>query len=100
MTVHVTVDGSGGGNATHEATVTLERGANVYDALVATGITHNARSTVYGTYVSAIDGLAERDRGPQSGWMYSVNGVTPMVACSGYELSDGDVVRWYYVNAE
>mgnify|MGYP002229842798 CR=1 FL=1 len=29
--------------------------------------------------------------------MYSVNGTTPMTACSNYVLSNGDNVVWYYV---
>ncbi|MEE0454813.1 MAG: DUF4430 domain-containing protein, partial [Collinsella sp.] len=51
----------------------------------------------YGTYVSAIGGLAEKQYGGTSGWMYSVNGTTPMTACSNYVLSNDDNVVWYYV---
>ena len=57
----------------------------------------NARGTSYGTYVAAIGGLAEKEHGGTSGWMYSVNGVTPNTACSNYVLSNGDSVVWYYV---
>ena len=57
----------------------------------------NARSTGYGTYVAAIGGLAEKEHGSQSGWMYSVNGSAPNVSCGKYVLKDGDTVSWYYV---
>ncbi len=47
-------------------------------------------------YVQAIDGLAEFDGGPLSGWMYSVNGVFPNHSAGTYFLKDGDTLRWQY----
>ncbi|WP_068775743.1 S-layer homology domain-containing protein [Paenibacillus sp. FJAT-26967] len=47
-------------------------------------------------YVQAIDGLGEFDRGPLSGWMYSVNGTFPQVSAGDYPLSSGDVIAWRY----
>ena len=82
---------SGGG------TFTFNQGATVYDALCACGLSMNASNTGYGIYVSAIGGLAEKEHGGHSGWMYSVNGAFPMTACSNYVLSNGDSVSWYYV---
>ncbi|MEI2997939.1 MAG: hypothetical protein V8T51_01510 [Senegalimassilia faecalis] len=38
-------------------------GATPYDALCALGLSVNARSTTYGTYVAAIGGLAEKEHG-------------------------------------
>ena len=78
-------------------TFTFNEGATVYDALCALGLSVNAHGSSYGTYVSAIGGLAEKQYGGTSGWMYSVNGTTPMTACSNYVLSNGDNVVWYYV---
>jgi hypothetical protein len=49
-----------------------------------------------GTYVASIDGLGEMDKGPNSGWMYNVNNVTPQIPASDYELDNGDTVLWYY----
>lgn len=49
-----------------------------------------------GLYVQAIDGLSEFDHGPQSGWMYSVNGTFPEYSAGNYTLEDGDVLRWQY----
>ena len=31
------------------------------------------------------------------GWMYSVNGRTPNVGASNYQVSNGDVIVFYYV---
>ena len=57
-----------------------------------------AYSRPYGdVYVSAIGGVSEFDFGPTSGWMYSVNGVSPSVSASAYTLKSGDVLVWYYV---
>ena len=98
VTVTVSVTSSAVGNPVSAGgTFTFNEGATVYDALCALGLSVNAHGSSYGTYVSAIGGLAEKQHGGTSGWMYSVNGATPMTACSNYVLSNGDNVVWYYV---
>lgn len=98
VTVTVSVTSSAVGNPVSSGgTFTFNEGATVYDALCALGLSVNAHGSSYGTYVSAIGGLAEKQYGGTSGWMYSVNGKTPMTACSNYVLSNGDNVVWYYV---
>ena len=47
-------------------------------------------------YIEGIGNLSEFDCGPQSGWMYSVNGVYPGLGCSAYPLADGDVIVFSY----
>lgn len=98
VTVTVSVTSSAVGNPVSSGgTFTFNEGGTVYDALCALGLSVNAHGSSYGTYVSAIGGLAEKQYGGTSGWMYSVNGTTPMTACSNYVLSNGDNVVWYYV---
>lgn len=98
ITVTVSVTSSAVGNPVSSGgTFTFNEGVTVYDALCALGLSVNAHGSSYGTYVSAIGGLAEKQYGGTSGWMYSVNGTTPMTACSNYVLSNGDNVVWYYV---
>lgn len=98
VTVTVSVTSSAVGNPVSSGgTFTFNKGATVYDALCALGLSVNARGTSYGTYVAAIGGLAEMEHGDKSGWMYSVNGETPMTACSSYVLPNGANVVWYYV---
>ena len=98
VTVYVSVSSSAVGNpVSGGGTFTFNQGATVYDALCACGLSMNASNTGYGIYVSAIGGLAEKEHGGHSGWMYSVNGSVPMTACSNYALSNGDSVSWYYV---
>ena len=98
VTVTVSVTSSAVGNPVSSGgTFTFNEGATPYDALCALGLSINARPSSYGTYVAAIGGLAEKEHGGTSGWMYSVNGITPNTACSNYVLSNGDTVVWYYV---
>ena len=98
VTVTVSVTSSAVGNPVSSGgTFTFNEGATAYDALCALGLSINAHGSSYGTYVAAIGGLAEKEHGGTSGWMYSVNGVTPNTACSNYVLSNGDTVVWYYV---
>lgn len=97
VTVSVSVSSSAvGGPVSGGATVTFNQGASAYDALMACGLSVNASNSAYGVYVSAIGGLAEKEHGASSGWMYSVNGTAPAVSCSSYILRDGDSVQWYY----
>lgn len=100
--VHVTVviDGTAAGEQYYSVHVELEPGQTAYDALVASGANVNARATVYGTYVAAIDGLAEMAHGPMSGWVYAIDGVEPNVAASGRIMRDGQTLVWTYVNVE
>ena len=56
-----------------------------------------------GSYVSSITGpdgtvLAEKSRGPNSGWLYSVNGTTPSVGLAGYTLEDGDKLVLFFTD--
>lgn len=98
VTVTVSVTSSAVGNpVSSSGTFTFNEGATAYDALCTLGLSVNARGTSYGTYVVAIGGLAEKEHGGKSGWMYSVNGTAPMTACSNYVLKNGDNVVWYYV---
>ena len=57
------------------------------------GADKNAFGSVY---VQGIGYLYEFSCGPQSGWIFTVNGSFPDVGCSSYKLSDGDSVRWMY----
>lgn len=55
--------------------------------------------TNQGGYIAAIEGLEEREHGPDSGWKYSVNGTFPSAGASSYILKAGDAVVWRYVTA-
>ena len=96
ISVHVLVDATHAGYGYFfDATLDIPEGSTVYDALVATGLSFGGSSN----YVRSINGLAEKDITPQSGWMYAVNGNVPMTPAGAYTLSAGDNLRWYYVTS-
>ena len=82
--------------------VPFEKGETVYDVLYRVcrekKIHLESKYTpVYQTYyVEGIHQLYEFDCGNLSGWVYFVNGVKPNYGCSGYKVSQGDVIQWSY----
>ncbi|NBC68328.1 S-layer homology domain-containing protein [Paenibacillus sacheonensis] len=77
--------------------VALQTGDTAYSVL-ARELPGKVRDTGAGAtkYVQGIDGLSEFDRGPESGWMYAVNGSFPNYSAGIYDLQPGDVVAWRY----
>lgn len=47
-------------------------------------------------YVVGIDGQNEFDKGPTSGWMFSVNGDFPSIGPGSVTVEDGDYIQWLY----
>ena len=77
--------------------VLLRDGDTAYSILARKmGSKVKAKGSGSNIYVYEIDGLAEFDRGPSSGWMFEVNGRNPDISASAYVLKDKDVVNWYY----
>ena len=82
----------------------LQKGDTVYDILKRTckaqDVKLTAKSTQYGIYVSGISHLDEFDVGKElgwtSGWTYYVNGEFAKVACSAYEVQEGDKIVFSY----
>ena len=85
---------------TLRGTYELAEDTTVYDVLVSLLEDNKVDYSITGgstfAYVSSIGTLAERDYGPMSGWMYSVNGKQPDVGCGQYVLEKGDSVVWEY----
>lgn len=85
------------GGAMYDVAVTLDAGSTAYHALEASGaIIGSSTAGGMGAYVYSIDGLAEKDVGNESGWVYFINGAKVSYASSNYTLSDGDIVEWRY----
>lgn len=103
VTVRVTVQANG--NQWVSGSYTVTKGQSALDtlkkALDANGITYQAKTTQYGTYIQSLTRngvtLGEMDKGPNSGWMYKVNGSAPMVGVDAYAMSEGDELLFYYV---
>ena len=49
------------------------------------------------SYVRGINYLYEFNAGPNSGWMYKVNGRIPNKGCNSYYLKGNEDILWYYV---
>lgn len=49
-----------------------------------------------GAYVEGINNLYEFDKGPESGWMYSVNGYFPNRGAGAWQVEGGDHIEWHY----
>jgi hypothetical protein len=84
-------------SAAFRRTITVAAGSTVYDVFIkamnATGVDYTIRS---GSYIEIIDGLAEGDRGANSGWMFIVNGNHPVVGIAGYHVKSGDEIVFHY----
>lgn len=47
-------------------------------------------------YIQGINNIYEFDKGPESGWIYRVNGEVPQVSCGGYSVKNCDNIEWLY----
>ena len=98
VSVQVVVDSSAAdGSISYDATIEVEDGATVLDALEATGLALDVQDSEYGAFVNAIDGLATGDAGDASGWTYDINGEMVMDSADVATVADGDVVTWTYL---
>ena len=76
-----------------EGEVEIEPNETAYSILHRTGLTIESRAG----YVVSINGLAEFDYGPLSGWKFRINdGDFPPFAATQFPLQDGDTVEWVY----
>ena len=85
-----------------QTTVTFTPGEPAFDVLQRTCQKGNIQleyswTPIYDSYyIEGINYLYEFDCGPESGWMYQVNGKFPNYGCSSYEVKDGDLIVWCY----
>lgn len=99
--VYVTVDASAvKGMKAESEEVTYSSGSTAYSVLEKMMGKSSIRTDSAGDYVQAIeiDGtwLAEFDYGPESGWMYSVNGKFVERPSTAVSVEEGDDVVWVY----
>ena len=89
-----------GGYLVADTQCTVKEGATAFDVLEEmcqkNGLELRYQSK---TYIQSIGGLAEKDCGPASGWMYKVNGKNPNKPATRCELKNGDKIEWYYVTS-
>ena len=73
------------------------KGATVFDVFKKMIADNNMYYSSKGSYISAINGLAEKDYGGSSGWMYSVDGVFVNSYMNAQELNGGENIVVMYV---
>lgn len=47
-------------------------------------------------FINGINGIANFDNGPMSGWVFKVNGIVPDAYAENYRVQPGDIVEWHY----
>ena len=89
------------GNIIFSGNAEYREGITVLDVLLESAKSHNIAVVYSGgkssAYVTSIAGLKERQHGPASGWIYTLNGESVMVPCGKQVLSPGDSVEWTYI---
>lgn len=73
---------------------TAAEGATVLSVIQATDADVTVEDGQYGTYISAINGLAAEG---SSGWVYTVNGEQVMDSVDACPVADGDTVEFSYI---
>ena len=73
---------------------TAAEGATVLSVIQATDADVTVENGQYGTYISAINGLAAEG---SSGWVYTVNGEQVMESVDACPVADGDTVEFSYI---
>lgn len=83
------------------ASAPYREGITVFDLLTETAKEKNIPVVFSGSksspYITSIYGLSEKQHGPSSGWVYSVNGETVMVSSNKCVLDPGDCAEWKYI---
>ena len=100
ISVTVNIDGSAaeadgfkvGGSKETE----LTEGSSALDALNAAAKDMGFEVKCSGDYVTHIGDLGEKSCGPNSGWMYDVNGEMPNESAVKYIVKDGDTVTFTF----
>ena len=84
-------------------TVPMTEGANALSvlqtALKAADMTCTVADSYYGgSYVTSLNGVAEGAYGGYEGWLYYVDGVSPLVNISDYALAGGELLQVIYAD--
>ena len=87
-----------------ERTITVPEGSYVFDvfdkALSEAGLSYDESQPNYIGGIQSPSGewLSEFSNGPNSGWMYTVNGTHPLYGLRQYPVYEGDHIVWHYTD--
>lgn len=89
------------GEAVFSASAEYREGITAFSLLTETAEEKNIPVVFSGSksspYVTSICGLKEKQHGPSSGWVYTVNGEMVMLSSGKCNLNPDDVVEWKYI---
>jgi len=80
----------------HKFVLEVKDDETVLSLLQRAGKENNIVVSITSGYVSAIDGLAQFDRGETSGWIGAVNGEALTVGADKTKIEAGDTIEWLY----
>jgi PGF-pre-PGF domain-containing protein len=60
------------------------------------GFSYEIEETTWGPFVYSIEDKKKYAEGETSGWMYQVNGESPMIGAHEYSVTTGDEIIWYF----
>lgn len=90
----------GSGSAWYSGSVRVAKGATVEQALetaaAQAGLILNIKDGYLRAVIRSGVTLGQYDEGPNSGWLYKVNGKAPNVGIADYRLKGGETVTVYY----
>lgn len=98
VVVVVTVPVADEAASQYTATIPAE-GKSVLTLLEEMGKTEGFAVITGSGYVTSIDGVAQFDMGPESGWLYLVNGQMASVGADQYIPQANDVINWIYITS-
>ena len=77
----------------------LTANETAYSLLRRTGLTIVSTGPAGSQYVRSINGWGEFSDGPESGWVFRVNGGLPLRSAGQHVLQDGDIVEWLFTRS-
>ncbi len=91
---------SGGGLTTwmESTRIQVSAPATVLDVVEAALAGSHSFENAGGNYISCVDGLAELDNGPRSGWLYTLNGRHPDLGVAEQAVKSGDKIVLHYTD--
>ena len=99
ISVVVTIQ-PGSGSAWYSGSVRVAEGATVEQAIRSAADSAGLSLDIKDGYLRAItrnsETLGQYNEGPNSGWLYKVNGKAPNVGIADYQLKGGETVTVYY----
>ncbi|MDD4171515.1 MAG: DUF4430 domain-containing protein [Syntrophomonas sp.] len=102
-TVSISIKKQEGSYILDKTPVSIQEGDSVLSVLIRAGKDHGIPVVFSGSkkaaYIEGINNVFEFDQGPESGWIYKVNGVQATQSSGAYLVTANDEITWVYVTS-